>query len=54
MLTETNGNQFYKNWGKLETYHPRAGAERTKPKMASLKQVNDATTKAEGYFFDAL
>jgi len=29
MLTETNAYQFYKNWDKLETYHPRAGAVRT-------------------------
>lgn len=28
-LLETNGHQYYKNWDKLETYHPRAGAEWT-------------------------
>ena len=26
-LLETNGHQYYKNWDKLETYHPRADAE---------------------------
>ena len=31
-LLETNGHQFYKNWGILETYHPRAGAEWTQTK----------------------
>jgi len=28
-LLETNGHQYYKNWDKLETYHPRNGAEWT-------------------------
>lgn len=29
-LLETNGHQYYKNWDRLETYHPRAGAEWTR------------------------
>jgi len=31
-LLETNGHQYYKEWGRLETYHPKAGAEWTKSK----------------------
>lgn len=29
-LQETNGHQYYKNWDKLATYHPKAGASWTK------------------------
>ncbi len=29
-LLETNGHQYYKEWDRLETYHPKAGAEWTK------------------------
>ena len=29
-LQETNGHQYYKNWAKMLTYHPRAGASWTK------------------------
>ncbi len=29
-LQETNGHQYYKNWDKLMTYHPKAGAAWTK------------------------
>ena len=25
-LQETNGHQYYKNWDKMMTYHPKAGA----------------------------
>ncbi len=28
-LLETNGHQYYKNWQKMMTYHPKAGAEWT-------------------------
>lgn len=28
-LLETNGHQYYKNWNKMLTYHPRAGANWT-------------------------
>ena len=28
-LLETNGHQYYKNWEKMLTYHPRAGAKWT-------------------------
>lgn len=28
-LQETNGHQYYKNWDKLMTYHPKAGAKWT-------------------------
>lgn len=36
-LLETNGHQFYKNWKKLETYHPKAGAEWTQTKNGVYK-----------------
>ncbi|MCE7040857.1 enolase C-terminal domain-like protein [Dyadobacter sp. CY312] len=29
-LQETNGHQYYKNWDRLMSYHPRAGASWTK------------------------
>jgi len=29
-LLETNGHQYYKEWDRLETYHPKAGAQWTK------------------------
>lgn len=29
-LQETNGHQYYKNWEKMMTYHPKAGATWTK------------------------
>ena len=28
-LQETNGHQYYKNWDKMLTYHPKAGAKWT-------------------------
>ena len=28
-LLETNGHQYYKNWNKMMTYHPKAGAKWT-------------------------
>jgi hypothetical protein len=28
-LLETNGHQYYKNWKKMMTYHPKAGAKWT-------------------------
>jgi hypothetical protein len=28
-LQETNGHQYYKNWDKMMTYHPKAGAQWT-------------------------
>jgi L-alanine-DL-glutamate epimerase-like enolase superfamily enzyme len=28
-LLETNGHQYYKNWNKMMTYHPKAGARWT-------------------------
>lgn len=28
-LLETNGHQYYKNWNKMKSYHPRAGADWT-------------------------
>ena len=28
-LLETNGHQYYKNWDKMATYHPKAGAKWT-------------------------
>jgi hypothetical protein len=28
-LLETNGHQYYKNWDKMMTYHPKAGARWT-------------------------
>jgi hypothetical protein len=28
-LLETNGHQYYKNWDKMMTYHPKAGAKWT-------------------------
>jgi len=31
-LLETNGHQFYKNWGRMESYHPKTEAEWTKTK----------------------
>lgn len=31
-LLETNGHQYYKNWERLESYHPLAGAEWTQVK----------------------
>lgn len=30
-LQETNGHQYYKNWDKMMTYHPKAGASWIKP-----------------------
>ena len=30
-LQEANGHQYYKNWDKLMTYHPRAGASWIRP-----------------------
>ncbi len=29
-LQETNGHQYFKNWERLESYHPKAGATWTK------------------------
>jgi L-alanine-DL-glutamate epimerase-like enolase superfamily enzyme len=31
-LQETNGHQYYKNWDKMMTYHPKAGATWTQTK----------------------
>ncbi len=31
-LQETNGHQYYKNWDKMMTYHPKAGARWTQTK----------------------
>jgi L-alanine-DL-glutamate epimerase-like enolase superfamily enzyme len=42
-LLETNGHQYYKNWDKMMTYHPRAGAEWTETK-------NGVYTTGEPFF----
>ena len=35
-LQETNGHQYYKNWDKMMTYHPKAGAKWTQTQKGSI------------------
>lgn len=49
-LLETNGHQFYKNWGKLESYHPRAGAEWTQTKNGAYTTGRSFYEESGGIF----
>ena len=48
-LMETNGHQYYKNWKKMMSYHPKAGAVWTETRDAYIRQINLFMTKAGGY-----
>ena len=49
-LLETNGHQYYKNWDKMMTYHPKAGAKWTKLKKEYISLTNRFMKKAEEFF----
>ncbi len=49
-LLETNGHQFYKNWDKLATYHPRAGAEWTQTENGVYKTGTSFYEESGGIF----
>ena len=51
-LLETNGHQYYKNWDRMMTYHPKAGANWTRTEKGVY--VTDKTFYEEsGGIFDA-
>ncbi|WP_339714673.1 mandelate racemase/muconate lactonizing enzyme family protein [uncultured Kriegella sp.] len=49
-LLETNGHQYYKNWDKLETYHPRAGAEWTQTENGVYQTSKSFYDQSGGIF----
>lgn len=52
-LLETNGHQNYKNWGKMEAYHPFADAEWRKTKQGVFELTNDYYEKSGGVLSDS-
>jgi L-alanine-DL-glutamate epimerase-like enolase superfamily enzyme len=53
-VLETNGHQNYKNWDKLLTYHPCAGASWMKVKNGSFYLDEDFYGKSGGIFLPSL
>ena len=47
-LQETNGHQYFKNWNKLMTYHPRAGANWTKTQQGVYPTDQSFYTESGG------
>ena len=47
-LQETNGHQYFKNWNKLMTYHPRAGANWTKTQQGVYPTDQSFFTESGG------
>jgi L-alanine-DL-glutamate epimerase-like enolase superfamily enzyme len=49
-LQETNGRQYYKNWDKLTTYHPKAGAAWTKAEKGIFPTTESFFAESGGIF----
>jgi L-alanine-DL-glutamate epimerase-like enolase superfamily enzyme len=49
-LLETNGHQYYKNWDRLMTYHPQAGAPWTQTRQG-VYQTDDSFYEKSGGIF---
>ena len=49
-LLETNGHQYYKNWDKMMSYHPRAGAGWTQTKKGVYKTDESFYRESGGIF----
>ncbi|MBD2700300.1 L-alanine-DL-glutamate epimerase [Spirosoma sp. BT702] len=49
-LQETNGHQYFKNWDRLVTYHPKAGASWTKTQRGVYPTDNSFYAESGGIF----
>ena len=49
-LLETNGHQNYKNWDKMVSYHPCAGADWTRTRNGVFNLSDDFYEKSGGIF----
>jgi hypothetical protein len=49
-LLETNGHQYYRNWNKMLTYHPKAGADWTQVKEGIFHTGNSFYKESGGIF----
>ena len=49
-LQETNGHQYYKNWEKMMTYHPQAGAKWTQTQKGVYLTDKSFYEKSGGIF----
>jgi L-alanine-DL-glutamate epimerase-like enolase superfamily enzyme len=49
-LQETNGHQYYKNWDKLMTYHPKAGAKWTQTRNGVYETDKSFYDESGGIF----
>jgi len=49
-LQETNGHQYYKNWDKMMTYHPKAGAQWTQTEKGVYLTVKSFYEESGGIF----
>ncbi len=49
-LQETNGHQYFKNWGKLMTYHPKAGATWTQTQRGVYQTDQSFFAESGGIF----
>ena len=49
-LLETNGHQYYKEWDRLETYHPKAGAAWTQAKNGVFTTDTSFYNESGGIF----
>jgi L-alanine-DL-glutamate epimerase-like enolase superfamily enzyme len=52
-LLETNGHQNYKNWDKMVSYHPCAGADWTRTRNGVFKLSDDFYEKSGGIFLSS-
>lgn len=49
-MLETNGRQNYRHWARMESYHPYAGAEWTKPIAGAFNLTDDFYANDGGIF----
>lgn len=49
-LQETNGHQYYKNWDKMMTYHPKAGAKWTQTRNGVYRTDKSFYDESGGIF----